>query len=480
MIKGVKSIKWPIWVVIFLMFFILTFTIGKSIQAIQNITYKEAISVKINSEQIETGIKLQTETKEADSFTSFVTYPYTRIEEIDLPIREWVLEQEKMFYDEMEQTETTLEENIEAHLNVQTEIFKVNDDIFSIVMTAEQLVDNVNEFTLLKTFTIDLDKNKIVELVDIFTKEMKGNEFYLLTKDNIKDEKITNEIDEDKFKEHLQSLHNLEWAIHKNNINFYFNPSEIGTHNSIVEVEVPITQIYKYINDNYESILITEEIEEEIEQIEREQALEPRDLQTNGKYIALTFDDGPHEEVTPRILETLKEYDAKATFYMLGKKAETYPEIAKQVADEGHEVANHSVTHANLNAVSGERIRTEVLDSLTQIEKATGVTPTTFRPPYGEFNQTVIDHAEDSNQSIIMWSVDTLDWKSRNADSIYEVTKNQSRSGSIVLMHDIHPTTADALPQVLKYLSDEGFEFVTVQELLPLIEGEDVGPYYGN
>ncbi|MBO1004355.1 polysaccharide deacetylase family protein [Pseudogracilibacillus auburnensis] len=473
MIKGVKRIKWPGWVVIFLLFLGLTFMIGKTAQAIQNITHKEAISVKINSEQIDTGIKLQSETKEADSFTSFVTYPYTEIEAIDLPVRKWVLEQEKLFHEEIEQIEMMFGENIEAHFNLQTEIKKINDDLFSILMTVEQHVNEENEYSLLQTFTIDLQAEKIVELNDIMNKaEEIGNELFLLFKDNIP-EKST--FDEDSLRDKLQNIQHINWVIDNDNINFYFNPNEIG-NKKIIEINIPLIKLHKYLTDEMTSILISDEMAQEIK---RESSDESDKLKTNGKYIALTFDDGPDEEVTPRILETLREYNAKATFYMLSQKATNNPELAKQVADEGHEIGNHSITHANLNTVGASRIHSEVVGSMEQIEKATGVKPTTFRPPYGEFNQTVINQAADSNQSIIMWSVDTLDWKHRNANSVFENMK-LARSGSIVLMHDIHATTADALPQIMEYLTEQGFEFVTVSELLPLIDGEGAGPYYGN
>src|SRR5690625_7555403 len=109
------------------------------------------------------------------------------------------------------------------------------------------------------------------------------------------------------------------------------------------------------------------------------------------KYVALTFDDGPHGVVTQRVLKTLREYNAKATFFMLGQNAANFPDIVKQVANEGHEIANHSISHANLNAVGGDRIRQEMVDSLNQIENAGGVKPKLFRPPYGNYNDTVLN-----------------------------------------------------------------------------------------
>src|SRR5699024_7139275 len=117
--------------------------------------------------------------------------------------------------------------------------------------------------------------------------------------------------------------------------------------------------------------------------------------------------------------------------------AQLYPEIARQVAEEGHEIANHSVSHVNLNAVNNSRISSEILDSQQQIEEVTGITPATFRPPYGEYNDKVLKIADETNISVIMWSVDTLDWKTKSKNSIYQTVKNQASPGSIILMHDI-------------------------------------------
>ena len=471
--KEKKQIKWYMWFVIFALMFTLTIIIGKIAVEIQKMNSEEAVSVQINSKQIDTGIKLQTESKEAKSFTSFVTYPYTNIEAIDIPIHDWVEKQENSFHEEIEQTELMLDEKIVAHFNIDTEVFKVNDDIFSFVMKAEQHLDNDNEYKYVKTFTINLKDENLLEFNNVMNKDkVDQKQLSSLIVNHVIDEENNLAVDEALVKEKLESIDKLKWVIDKKNINFYFNSGEISDTQEIIVSSVPIIELHRYINDTFSAILITKEMQEEINRL-------PRTLDPKGKYVALTFDDGPSDDVTPNILKTLKKYDAKATFYMLSNSAARYPEIAKQVADEGHEIANHSVSHANLNAVNKKRIESEVTSSVKTIEEATGVKPKTFRPPYGEYNKKVIDLAEKTDQTIILWSIDTLDWKYRNANRVLERTKF-AKPGSIILMHDIHPTTADALPKILKHLSDEGFEFVTVSELLPLLDDNGIGPYYGH
>lgn len=440
------------------------------------------VTVETKSEQIENDIKLQTETKESKTFTSYVAYPLTDIENIDLPIHNWVTDQEDRFYEEMEQNEILLGKDFQAHFEVQTEVITVNENIMSFLVKAEQSIETDNEFATAQTYVVDLENGKIVKLTDLFKKsDIEKNGLYLKIKDNLSDSAA---VDSNLLKQYLSDSDNIKWTLDSDNITFYFDQDEIAVNNVPLTVDIPLLELYKLANDGeYNHLVITEKVQEEIDRIaeEEEEARKQaeKELNTNGKYVALTFDDGPSDKVTPRVLDTLKEYDAKATFYMLGQNASNYPEIARRVADEGHEVANHSITHANLNAVSPDRVKTEIMEAMDQIEKASGVKPATFRPPYGNYNQSVIDHAIASEQSIIMWSVDTLDWQSRNANAIVEKVRNHTRSGSIVLMHDIHATTADALPQVLEYLTEEGFEFVTVSELMPLLDEEDYGPYYG-
>ncbi|MFJ7666728.1 polysaccharide deacetylase family protein [Lysinibacillus sp. NPDC097195] len=220
---------------------------------------------------------------------------------------------------------------------------------------------------------------------------------------------------------------------------------------------------------------VIEEVIEEEEEIENE----PVALNPDGKYIALTFDDGPSSKVTPRILQTLEQHDAKATFFMLGNRVELYPTIAAQVAAEGHEIANHTFSHPNLKKLTHQQMAEEIDKTNKIIEIATGVTPTLFRPPYGIYSQDVLNYTASNNYSTILWSIDSLDWKSRNPAAIKKEILSNVANKSVVLMHDLHTATAEALPELLITLKQQGYEFVTVSELLTL-QNEKVDPYFGN
>ncbi len=183
--------------------------------------------------------------------------------------------------------------------------------------------------------------------------------------------------------------------------------------------------------------------------------------------IAMTFDDGPHPQLTPRLLDMLKARNIKATFFVIGKNVEAYPEIAKRIVEEGHEIASHTWNHPALTKLSAARVKEEVDSTRQAIEQATGVTPKLIRPPYGAINAPLTKRlAEEFGNTVILWSVDPLDWKYRNSQRVMSQILDHTKPGAIVLSHDIHATTVNAMPDTLDALQAKGFTFVTVSELL--------------
>lgn len=194
---------------------------------------------------------------------------------------------------------------------------------------------------------------------------------------------------------------------------------------------------------------------------------DPNEAAINKKRVALTFDDGPHPKVTERILAVLRQYDIKATFFVLGQNVEKYPQIVKQAADEGHEIASHSWSHTNLTKISNAQVLVELNKTNEAIYKATGKNSNMYRPPYGAINANV---RSQTSMNAVMWNVDTLDWKHRTPEKTLAYVKEQVKDNGIILMHDIHSETADALEAVINYLIEQNYEFVTASELLELQE----------
>ncbi|HYR58033.1 MAG TPA: polysaccharide deacetylase family protein, partial [Chthoniobacteraceae bacterium] len=188
-----------------------------------------------------------------------------------------------------------------------------------------------------------------------------------------------------------------------------------------------------------------------------------------GPYIAMTFDDGPHVENTPRLLDMLKERGIKATFFVVGQCAAEYPQILKRIADEGHEIANHSWSHPQLSKMGEGSVTDQLQRTHDVITQTTGIAPKIMRPPYGAFTPNQRGWANHKwGYKIILWDVDPLDWKIRNADHVKSVILKDTVSGSIILSHDIHKTTIDAMPATLDGLAAKGFKFVTVSELISM------------
>lgn len=186
---------------------------------------------------------------------------------------------------------------------------------------------------------------------------------------------------------------------------------------------------------------------------------------TQVRCVALTFDDGPSAATTAGLLDLLAAEDVPATFFVLGSQAQAFPElVARQVAD-GHEVGNHSWQHPDLSRMSAQAVREELQRTSAVVESITGVRPVLVRPPYGATSQTVAGVAAELGMAQAMWNIDTLDWQHRDPAQTVAAAR-QAGSGSIVLMHDIHPTTIEAVPSVITGLREAGFTFVTASDLL--------------
>jgi peptidoglycan/xylan/chitin deacetylase (PgdA/CDA1 family) len=182
--------------------------------------------------------------------------------------------------------------------------------------------------------------------------------------------------------------------------------------------------------------------------------------------LSLTFDDGPHPEYTPRILDILKTYGVRATFFVLGQNVKQHPEIVRRMVREGHQVANHSYTHPSFVKVRQTTLDKQIEDTNKIIEEVAGVLPTSVRPPYGALNDRVIGSILDKHGlNIIMWSVDPQDWRRPGIDVVVQRVMDGAKPGSVILLHDIHKQTAQALPSILTGLLAKGYQFATIDQL---------------
>ena len=351
---------------------------------------------------------------------------------------------------------------VEGSLNLDKDIKEV---VFYGVEEKESNFANVNELNVKKIShkvesrkvesasesiisSIYLDKdNKEFTLSSLFSSPDIAKQKFL---SKIKQQLAVKGLSEEDINQNIINLRDQDMATWKFNYNdSKFNINVESNKEDINSVEIPINDLFKYINETY---LKGEDLEKYNEYIKKR----------SRKAVALTFDDGPNPNTTPVALELLKKYNAKATFFMVGRAVAGNENIIKQVVAEGHQIGNHSWSHPLLTKISLEQAKSQINDTTEALKKASGQDVHIMRPPYGGINST-IQAAVD--QSFILWDIDTLDWKNRNTASIMKEVR-KAQPGSIILMHDIHQTSIDALPTVLQYLTEQGFELVTVEELM--------------
>ncbi|MBQ4529855.1 MAG: polysaccharide deacetylase family protein [Lachnospiraceae bacterium] len=190
----------------------------------------------------------------------------------------------------------------------------------------------------------------------------------------------------------------------------------------------------------------------------------PAESESNvKKKIALTFDDGPHPEYTPMLLDGLKERNVSAAFFLMGKNAEKYPEIVERMYKEGHTIGNHSYSHVQLSEMEELEACKEMTKANEVIKNIIGKTPDYIRPPFGAWS-----HNLDciTNMIVVLWDVDPLDWKCQNTDLVVKRVVSNVEEDDIILLHDSYETTVEATFQIIDTLEKEGYEFVSLDEII--------------
>lgn len=189
-------------------------------------------------------------------------------------------------------------------------------------------------------------------------------------------------------------------------------------------------------------------------------------VQREDKVCAISFDAAWGNEDTHDLIEILKNYKVKATFFVVGDWVDRFPESVKELDDAGHDIMNHSNSHPHMTQISKEKMIEEITECDNKIEKLTGKKPNLFRPPYGDYNDNVITTMHETGHYTIQWNIDSLDWKDLSADEIFNrVTKNVE-NGSIILFHNAAKNTPEALPRILEKLQNDGFKIIKINDLI--------------
>ena len=199
-------------------------------------------------------------------------------------------------------------------------------------------------------------------------------------------------------------------------------------------------------------------------------------LATGTRKLALTYDDGPNDPYTLRMLEVLEKHGAHATFFLIGQSVAAHPKIARSLVDAGHCVGNHTYSHPDLTALPPSQLPHELDDASHAIEDATGVRPGLFRPPFGRRNRRILSVVREHGMATVMWRVGCYDWRAKSHETIVNTTIPLIRGGEVISLHDgshrnpgvDRSNCVEATDEILRHFRNEGFEFVTVPEMMGL------------
>lgn len=197
----------------------------------------------------------------------------------------------------------------------------------------------------------------------------------------------------------------------------------------------------------------------------------PREVDPSRPMIALTFDDGPHAEYTDQVLDILEEHGAVATFFEVGSRLNNAPEAVRRAVDLGCEIGSHSHTHPKFGKISGDEVLAELSSADEAFTEVLGYAPSLLRPPYGSLHE-VLDNA---GYSIVTWSVDPSDWKCKDTETVVDYIQNfEKLDGQVILLHDIYDSTVEAVRILVPWLQEQGYQLVTVSEMITLRFGDEV------
>ena len=381
-----------------------------------------------------------------------INYPKTGISPLDTKIKNQV---DQIYQDFIKEYGITKNENESAELNIDYHYNIVSVHYINIVLekfiSSNSLAHPINE---IYTYVYDSNDKRFLGLEDLITQEEL--------------EKLVPKIQKELMDQYpecfsVQQLNQNLSPIFKNfplftftneDLNLYFNPYEIADGScGIIDTTIPLDHINLKIEDIE---LGTNTTKEYTVLKETSKVIDP-----HKKMIAITFDDGPGR-YTKDILKTLTKYDANATFFVLGNKVEVYDETAREIVKQGSEIGNHSYNHKWLIKLKSDDFMDQVNQTQSIVKRITGITPKVLRPTYGSVNDTI---RKNTNLDIVLWNVDTLDWKIKDPKQIANRVIGKVEDGDIVLMHDTHKRTVEALKIILPELKKEGFQFVTVSEL---------------
>lgn len=387
--------------------------------------------------------KIKTIIEENTNTVVAINYPITSIKKLNKEIKKFVNSNYNNFlknYDKISYLNKKHELNIDYIYN------NVGDKYISVTLI-KHISSSNNDFNLNEVFTYvyDIEKNKKITFNEL-----------IKTDNNIKDlvnNSLLNRYGNIINMEKLLKIDykNINFHINNNNVLILFERDTLcDNYDEVLEVNIPISHFEKLKNIKINEENLIASTNQTVNYID-----------TSKPVVALTFDDGP-SIYTEEILNTLKKYNSNATFFVLGNKIDNYSNIIIKMYENGNEIGNHSYNHRWLTKLSTDEQKEQINKTQEIIKKYTGYTPIYMRPTYGSINKKL---RENINLEVVLWSVDTKDWKYKNIDTIVNNALTNVKDGSIILMHDTHERTSEAVTKLVPKLIEKGYQLVTISEL---------------
>ena len=383
-----------------------------------------------------------------------IAYPETELDALNQSIESWITDTVSYFENE---SADTIDMEDSAELTVDYDSYLTGNIVTVKFWGLYDKPYLAHPIDIIATFHADVTTGELVSLDNILTFDGRK----LLQDMVVEDAQLEAEV----VDEYLLDL----WTLNSEGLEIILErgdylPMSSGTvilHYSYDDLK----DILLLPTENETEVSETEELTETELTEKTENGLQITTIDPDKPMIALTFDDGPSKH-TARLLDIFATYGGKGTFFVVGNLIDNRADTVKRMADEGHEVAGHSWSHRQLTKLTPDELTDQIMTTRAKIYEVTGVDSTVIRPPYGAFNNDVKEVCSNLGIIMVNWSVDTLDWKNKNADMVYNAIMNDVKDGSIILCHDLHGTTVDAMERVIPDLIEQGYQLVTVSELL--------------
>ncbi|MFQ3545263.1 polysaccharide deacetylase family protein [Halobacillus rhizosphaerae] len=412
-------------------------------------------------------VSMETEVEQFEGYQLTIHYPQTPDSQINQTIIDYVNQKKASFKKQSFQT-SVKQNNHEIHeLNINFEVLYENASVFVVRFSEKLHMEKQKEVTQ-TIMNFDKENGKRLELDQIFQKD---KEYYDLLSSQVQTEVLEKARVDDadltaKIKAELSPKADLykNTALTGDSLTVYFNQGQLPKQVSIQKVKLNDKKLMNLVKEKY--LQQGEPAEKSKEVAAKEEQPLNEDVKAEyrseaDKKIALTFNDGPHPKVTRRILGTLKSYHAKATFFMIGQRVKYYPEIAREVAEQGNQIGNHTWDHSRADYLTSKELKKELEKTQRIIQQTTGQTPTVVRYPFGG----VPAEKQDDQLRRAPFTITVDDWQLENSEVIAKEVIAKAKDHSVIMLHDLYPSTADAVEQIVRTLTKKGYSFVTLDEL---------------